>query len=117
MIKCCLICYKRKYKKNNMIILYMYTTLMPNQRVCQFVRVVTESTQAVEHLVQEAKHRSEQRAPSVMKGKQQRKGMSSLKCTTTAPLSNISRGSLAHHRLNRILHPIHTFVNIKQASI
>ena len=49
--------------------------------------------------------------------KQRRKRMISLECTTTAPLSNISRGSLAHHRLNRILHPIHTFVNIKQVSI
>jgi hypothetical protein len=70
MIKCCCICYERKYIKNIMIILHMYTTLVPNQRVCQFVRVVTESTRAVEHWAQEAKHRSEQHAASVMKGKQ-----------------------------------------------
>jgi hypothetical protein len=132
MIKCCCICYKRKYIKNIMIILYTYTTIVPNQRVCRFVRVVTESTLAVEHLAQEAKHRSEQHAASVMKGKQplihsaaqptffffgkrRRKRMSSLEYTTTAPLSNISRGSLAHHRLNRLLQPIHTFDYINHA--
>jgi hypothetical protein len=40
--------------------------------------------------------------------------MSSLECTTTAPLSNISRGNLAHHRLNRLLQLIPNFDNISR---